>query len=306
MQGLNWLLNRIAPLQQPGRETPQPSRPKVVVKFPEVNTEEIMTKQPTRLTPVIYDGEDASLNYIPSSTLRPRAASPNNLEQQEQREIAVLLKQIQAIRKDPGAAQNVVKQFTGRPSATFIPGRKGDLSPQELVILLKEVQALQEDPKAVRNIKAAIQSETIAPAPIIFRTTSTTTTTTTPRPTARRAPKNLNELNEQELALLLAQLQANPQAAKNVDLTSLLQNPNLANLQTDQLGGSAPESTRKPKQTMDFYEEATTKKTALPPVAFRPVNGIPDGDSAFRGRLVNAAVSVTRAISSFFGNAIQV
>lgn len=49
-------------------------------------------------------------------------------------------------------------------------------------------------------------------------------------------------------------------------------------------------------------------KISLKPVKLRPVPGIDDNDNGtmIRGQLINAAVNVTRAISSFLGTALQV
>jgi hypothetical protein len=57
----------------------------------------------------------------------------------------------------------------------------------------------------------------------------------------------------------------------------------------------------------DFVSTTTTKpRVSLPPVKLRPVPGIEDSDTLVRGQLINAAVNVTRAISSFLGTALQV
>ncbi|KAJ3631030.1 hypothetical protein MTP99_012186 [Tenebrio molitor] len=56
----------------------------------------------------------------------------------------------------------------------------------------------------------------------------------------------------------------------------------------------------------DFVSTTTTKpRVSLPPVKLRPVPGIEDSDTLVRGQLINAAVNVTRAISSFLGTALQ-
>lgn len=60
----------------------------------------------------------------------------------------------------------------------------------------------------------------------------------------------------------------------------------------------------------DSYVSTTTQKPkiSLAPVKLRPVPGIDDNDNGtmIRGQLINAAVNVTRAISSFLGTALQV
>lgn len=315
-QGLNWLLNAFAP---PPTRSPAPkpaTRPNLALNIAGGNLEELMTRQPTKLTPVVYDVPEVVTNSAPSSTIRPRSI-PSDLNQQEQKEISVVLKQLQTIQKDPVAAQNIVAQFTGKPSATYRPGRTGDLSPQDLVTLLKEIQAIQKDPSAVRNIQAAINTKPTT------TTTTSTTTTTTRRPRTTRPPpkKTLNDLNEQELGLLLKQIQAiqqNPQLAQNIDFSKFIggatgSTPGYDDSDDDFVAsGSTRKPTRSPRVEASLAynspEEPTMapRKPTLPPVAFRPVSGVPNTNPELGGRLVNAAVSVTKAISSFLGSAFQV
>lgn len=58
----------------------------------------------------------------------------------------------------------------------------------------------------------------------------------------------------------------------------------------------------------DYVSPTTDKpKISLPPVKLTPVPGVPEkSDPKVRGQLINAAVNVTKAISSFLGTALQV
>lgn len=60
----------------------------------------------------------------------------------------------------------------------------------------------------------------------------------------------------------------------------------------------------------DTYDYSTTTdrpKLSLPPVKLTPIPGVPEkSDPKVRGQLINAAVNVTKAISSFLGTALQV
>lgn len=52
--------------------------------------------------------------------------------------------------------------------------------------------------------------------------------------------------------------------------------------------------------------EAATTKSKIPPVKLNPVPGVPEANPRIRGQLVNYAINVTKAISSFLGSALQV
>lgn len=60
----------------------------------------------------------------------------------------------------------------------------------------------------------------------------------------------------------------------------------------------------------DVYDYSTTTdkpRLSLPPVKLTPIPGVPEkSDPKVRGQLINAAVNVTKAISSFLGTALQV
>ncbi|KAJ8932359.1 hypothetical protein NQ314_014726, partial [Rhamnusium bicolor] len=80
MQGLNWLLNALAP--PPQAVTRRPAKP-VKPKKPPVD-QELLANSPTRLTPVV--------------TAAPRPFAPNALSQDD---IQKLIKQLEAVQKDP-------------------------------------------------------------------------------------------------------------------------------------------------------------------------------------------------------------
>lgn len=79
MQGLNWLLNALAP-------PPTTKRPKAKPKKKPKNQEEILSNQPTHITPVV--------TAAPSGN----SLSPNSLSQDD---IKKLIKQLEAVQKDP-------------------------------------------------------------------------------------------------------------------------------------------------------------------------------------------------------------
>lgn len=80
MQGLNWLLNVLAPPQTTTRRPkPKPAKP----KKPPVE-QELLANSPTRLTPMV--------------TSAPKPFSPNALSQDD---VQKLIKQLEAVQKDP-------------------------------------------------------------------------------------------------------------------------------------------------------------------------------------------------------------
>lgn len=80
MQGLNWLLNVLAPPQTTTRRPkPKPAKP----RKPPVD-QELLANSPTRLTPMV--------------TSAPKPFSPNSLSQDD---VQKLIKQLEAVQKDP-------------------------------------------------------------------------------------------------------------------------------------------------------------------------------------------------------------
>lgn len=157
--------------------------------------------------------------------------------------------------------------------------------------------------------------------------------------------KALNSLTENDLQKIIKQLEAiqkDPKNADKLDLTPLknLQASNNKAAASNQLesvqiitpgsaGSRARSTTRAPEATVrsrgrksttaapvsvtneifDAADDASTEgsRVSLPPVRLTPVPGIPErSDPKVRGQLINAAVNVTKAISSFFGSALQV
>lgn len=155
----------------------------------------------------------------------------------------------------------------------------------------------------------------------------------------------LNSLSEDDLQKLISQLEAvqkDPKNAQKLDLSTLkkLQNATVNNnnkaeasnkLESVQIitpgstgsrtrqvstartrGRKATTATPAVSVTNELYESdisTTTEKpkVALPPVRLTPIPGIPERSTPrVRGQLINAAVNVTKAISSFFGTALQV
>lgn len=139
------------------------------------------------------------------------------------------------------------------------------------------------------------------------------------------AINSINSLSDSEFQKLLKQLQSaktDPNKLKDVDL-SFLRIGNNKNVEVSNLGtsGASTKIIRNPKAVAttatipvstnsigyDDDEIATTKsRVKLPPVKLDSIPGIPDEDNQVRGQLINAAVNVTKAISTFFGSAIQV
>lgn len=154
--------------------------------------------------------------------------------------------------------------------------------------------------------------------------------------------KSPNSLSEEDLQSLIKQLEAvqkDPKNAEKLDLSALknlqsgLNNNAAASTQLESVqiinpgaaGSRSRSSTRAPETsvrtrgrksttaapvTNDIYEEDVTSaksSVTLPPVRLTPIPGIPErSDPRVRGQLINAAVNVTKAISSFFGSALQV
>lgn len=153
----------------------------------------------------------------------------------------------------------------------------------------------------------------------------------------------LNNLSEEDLQKLIKQLEAvqkDPKNAEKIDLTSLkklknttaVQHSNnkaeasntLESVQIITPGSAGSRSrpsaarTRGRKATTpnppvsvtnELYEsdEVPAPKATLAPVRLTPVPGVTENTSPrVRGQLINAAVNVTKAISSFLGTALQV
>ncbi|XP_065158562.1 mucin-2-like isoform X7 [Atheta coriaria] len=154
----------------------------------------------------------------------------------------------------------------------------------------------------------------------------------------------VNSLSDEELSRLINQLEAiqrDPKQAQNLDITpfrklqaqsTTLNNKNVEIFTT---GGGSSQVTRSPKDTgsnrvrtaksttsnsiedLDEDNEVTTARArapatraraTLPPVELNHVPGIEDNAQGpqIGGNFLNAAVNVTRAISTFLGAAIQV
>lgn len=156
----------------------------------------------------------------------------------------------------------------------------------------------------------------------------------------------LNNLSEDDLQKLIRQLEAvqkDPKNAEKLDLSPLkkLQNTTVTGnnraeasnkLESVQIitpgsAGSRSRSTARTRgrkattpnppvsvtnelQESDYVvptTDAPKVATILPPIKLTPLPGVPEGSSPrVRGQLINAAVNVTKAISSFFGTALQV
>lgn len=70
---------------------------------------------------------------------------------------------------------------------------------------------------------------------------------------------------------------------------------------------SAPVSVTNEVYDVGVVQTSERPKLSLPPVQLTPVPGVPPrSDPKVRGQLINAAVNVTKAISSFLGTALQV
>ncbi|XP_017779980.1 PREDICTED: mucin-2-like [Nicrophorus vespilloides] len=163
--------------------------------------------------------------------------------------------------------------------------------------------------------------------------------------TTTRGKRPVNALSDAELANLIAQLEAiqkDPAKVRNLDLTPFknLQNPTdqgTKNVEIISSGSSGSNKvTRAPKaysgsqriraSTINSIEEDPTtrpprvvtttqevhtrpvtrgSRITLPPVSLDPVPGVNDNSPMVGGNFLNAAVNVTRAISTFLGSAIQ-
>lgn len=154
----------------------------------------------------------------------------------------------------------------------------------------------------------------------------------------------LNSLSAEDLQKLIKQLEAvqkDPKNAESLDLTALkkLKNTTTAHSNNKAEASNTLESVQiispgtagsrsRPSAARTRGRKATTPnppvsvtnqlyesdevqvpltKATLPPVRLTPVPGITESTSPrVRGQLINAAVNVTKAISSFLGTALQV
>lgn len=145
------------------------------------------------------------------------------------------------------------------------------------------------------------------------------------------AINSINSLSDTEFQKLVGQLEAarkDPNKLKELDLAFLQKNKNIINknVEVSNLGTSGASTkvvtprTRNIKSTttstvplstnsISYEDDIVTTRTSrvkLPPVKLDSIPGIPDESVQVRGQLISAAVNVTKAISSFFGSAIQV
>lgn len=142
-----------------------------------------------------------------------------------------------------------------------------------------------------------------------------------PSPDRQLAINSINSLSDNEFQSLLTQLEAaqkDPNKLKNIDLGFLKNNQNIevSNLGTSGASAKSPRprniqaTTAIPVSSNSItYEDdivTTRSRVTLPPVKLDSIPGIPDENTQVRGQLINAAVNVTKAISTFLGSAIQV
>lgn len=104
-QGLNWLLNALAPPPPPPRPRPRP-RPRPTIKTEDV---ELLNNEPTNITPVLYD------NALSASSPDKQAAI-NSINSLSDTEFQKLLLQLDAAQKDPKKLQNIDLSFIKNPN----------------------------------------------------------------------------------------------------------------------------------------------------------------------------------------------
>ncbi|KAL3266242.1 hypothetical protein HHI36_010423 [Cryptolaemus montrouzieri] len=177
------------------------------------------------------------------------------------------------------------------PVATTSPPKKKSVSQNDIQKLIRQLETIQKDPSAAKNFDFAtfknlqnLNSENVQ----VFmpgssgvsqrETTKTITRSVTPR---SRSTSTIDPLREAHTSKEL----------NRAVRTSTYSPTPVSNSLFD-----------------DVDDIVTTQKgrVTLPPVKLRPVNGVSDdAGSVVRGRLLTAAVNVTRALSGFLGSALQ-
>lgn len=98
-QGLNWLLNALAPPPPPPRPKPRPKP-----KLPAFEEVEILNNEPTNITPV-FD------NTLKNSPTPDRQVAINSINSLSDSEFRKLLSQLDAAQRDPSKLKNVDLSF---------------------------------------------------------------------------------------------------------------------------------------------------------------------------------------------------
>lgn len=248
------MFNTLAPQAKPkpkatvpttSRPTPKPTTRAVTIE------EELLSKQPTELTPVIALADE------------PKAVLT-------QAQILALIKQLEEVQQDPRKAKNI------------------------------DINALKSLPGVL----------SLATNPMGIQVISQSQTGATPRSfTSTQGPRVSSSTNalEEEVEIRPLVFNRGTFSQSTTPLTLSVSN----SLLDDVPPSSQSKSTLSP---VDFSEvpeigadiEAATTKSRIPPVKLNPVPGIPDENPRIRGQLVNYAINVTKAISSFLGSALQV
>lgn len=229
LQRLNWLLDAFAP--PPTKAPSRKSKTTTKKPKPVIVEEDVLNNEPTHITPVVSPP--------------PKAKKPNSLSQDD---IQKLIKQLEAIQKDPSAAKNL------------------DLTP------FKSLESLNRENVQVFMPGSSGVSERETTRPVtraISQRNKITTTETIPETTSRSRKSGSRAIRTST---------APPSSVSN-------------SIDEDE----------------DIVAPTTKGKVTIPPVRLRPVSGVSDdAGSMVRGRLLTAAVNVTRAISGFLGTAFQV
>lgn len=330
-RGLNWLLNTLLTPAENERPRNRPSSRPTTLSHNEPG--ELLSRQPTRVTPVVFQ-EYTTTAPVRSTRAPQRFTTANTL--QVTPDLANVIKKLQA-QSRPGTQQKP-ELSADEISILLREVKKLQSNPN----LLKNLEAAFGKKFTFDNEgqeKTSLRTTRPTTRTTTSRTTTTTTTTTTRPPTtrptfrSRKSTTKIPELSQSDIAFLIKQIQAaqqDPSAAKNIDISKLIGagSPTEKYLSStsfpdDFLNHVNKSPTSKPSRSpkyepvyqssprpqsgyKDDVSSSAPKRPTLPPVAFRPVNGVPEGEGMLRGRLVNAAVSVTRSISRFLSNAFQV
>ncbi|KAF2883672.1 hypothetical protein ILUMI_22487, partial [Ignelater luminosus] len=249
MQGLNWLLNALAP--QPSTKRP-PAKPRASPK--PAQGKESLNTQPTEIVPVVVASPD-----------QPGEESKTQNNIVDQKQLVTLIKQLEEIQKDPKKARDL------------------DLE------VLKTLQSIERPTTKSAN---GIQVITASSAG-----TSSRSFVTTAIPTA----STKSAVSDNEVKPLIVNRGRGTTALPLSVSNNILENVGSTSKNQD----SVPPVDLKEVPGVAADIEAATTKSKIPPVQLNPVPGIPDGNPRIRGQLVNYAINVTKAISSFLGSALQ-
>ncbi|KAK5643233.1 hypothetical protein RI129_007078 [Pyrocoelia pectoralis] len=177
----------------------------------------------------------------------------------------------------PKPKPTVSKQIKLTEATTKLPEsnlKNAVITDRQLEFLIQQLEAIQKDPKKAKNLDI----EALRKLQTMSRTVAEVTSETPP-PTTTSSP------DENELKPVIINRANLGQSSTPLPLS-------VTNNIEDNVKTSKPTT-------------STVTESRVPPVKLNRVPGVPDESPRIRGQLVNYAINITKAISSFLGTALQ-